>query len=155
MFLVRRGVAHDDARQAVIALKPHDPVAEHRGIEQHGAGTVRDEVLPMCAARIRQRREHDLEVFAVVGVGLDDELRLAAERRMMLDAIADARLARLDDQRFRERFGEIEQPRLGGFAVAANDDAVHLGLQLADTDEKTLVGFFIDKLSALCLVPIA
>ncbi len=70
---------HDDARQAVGALQPDQPVGEHEISEDEDARSVRDEIAPLRASGIRKRSHHDLEVFGVVGIGKQDQHGLAEE----------------------------------------------------------------------------
>ena len=60
----------------------------------------------------------DLEVDGAVGVGEDEQLVAAVG-----DRILHAFLARRDQPRRRVGIGEIDQPLLGGFVVAAGDHA--------------------------------
>src|SRR5579885_185390 len=64
---------------------------------------------------------------------------------MMLDAVADADLPRLDQNGFCQRLREIDEARLGRFAVAAGDHAVNAGLQFVDADKKSLVALLINE----------
>ena len=54
MLFARAHVAHDDARQAVLALEPDEPVLSAIDAEDQPAGPVRDEIAPVFARRDRR-----------------------------------------------------------------------------------------------------
>ena len=73
MLLAGRAVAHDNARQAVLALEADEEILEGEKRKDQPAGLVRDEFLPVRARRVGDRRRHDLEVLGAVGIGEDEE----------------------------------------------------------------------------------
>ena len=86
--------AHDDARQPVLALQPHQPVAQHREGQDVDTRSMRHELAPAMAGRGVERRHHDLEILGAVRIGANEQHRLAAEIGMVLDVVLHRRLAR-------------------------------------------------------------
>ena len=118
MLVAGREVADDDRGQRVGALQPHQVAGIEFDIEDIDARAMRDQVAPVGALRRGERRGDDLEVDGAVGIGEDEQLVAAVGERIL-----HAFLARRDQARRRFGIGEIDQPLLGGFVVAAGDDA--------------------------------
>ena len=112
VLLAAGEMPHDDARQTVGAFQPDQPVGEHHMGENEYSRAMRDEVAPMRAARVRQRRDNELEVLGAVGVGEQNQRRFAREGGMMLDFVAQRRLARGDQRRLRRRVPRGRSARL-------------------------------------------
>src|SRR5262249_32293710 len=105
-----REMAHDDARQAVLALQANEPVGEHDIRDQIDAGTMRDEIAPVRASGIAERRPHDLEILGAVGIGPQHQRLLSAQGWVMLYAVLDRSFAWRDEGRSRLGVGEIQKP---------------------------------------------
>ena len=118
VFFAGREVADDDGGQRVGALQPHHMAGIKFDIDDVDAGAMRDQVAPVGALRRGQRRGDDLEVDRAVGIGEDEQFVAAVG-----DRILHAVLARRDQPRRRLRIGEIDQPLLRSFVVAAGDHA--------------------------------
>ena len=88
----------------------------------------------------RERRGHDLEVDGVIGIGEDEQLVAAVG-----DRILHAFLARRDQPRRRFGIGQIDQPLLGGFVVAAGDHAKAPAGALMQMGEPAGIRFLIDQ----------
>src|SRR6185436_15228785 len=88
LFAVREP-ANNDAREPIVALEPHKPVAQYADIENNRAGTMRNKITPIHSLRCGKWRKRNFEILAVVRIGLNDERFFAVERGMMLDIIAD------------------------------------------------------------------
>ena len=88
----------DDPAHALAALVAHEVAGEGgHALELH-VGTVGDELLPVLAAEVVDRRGDELEVHRVVGVGEDHEAVLVGRRRVG-GVVLDALLAGLDHPR--------------------------------------------------------
>ena len=105
MFGAACDFAHDDARQAVFALEPHEMarVGAHR--DDHAPLDMGDEIAPVFVRRRRQGRGRELEILRAVAIRADVE-RLA----MMLDLVAMRGFARGDEPGRGARIGQIDQP---------------------------------------------
>ena len=96
MLVVIGKPADDDPWKTFRTLQANEPIAKNDNVEQQCAGPVCDKIAPVFAAGRLKRGEDDLEVFGVIRVGLNNQSRLAIQRRMMLDAVADALFAGLE-----------------------------------------------------------
>ena len=63
----------DDARQAVLALEPHEVALVGDHLQDQAAGLVGDDLAPARLLRRRHRRLADAEVLGALGVGGDDQ----------------------------------------------------------------------------------
>jgi len=136
---------HHDAREAVLALEPHQMPAKGGDGEDQPAGLVRHQLAPVGARGRGERRGDDLEVLRPVRIGLDEEALRSLEVRMVLDAVSQPDGARLDEARGRLDVLEVEEMDLAGLVVAAGDQAETAGLGAAERDEEALVRLFIDQ----------
>ncbi len=59
-------VPHHDARQAVFTLEPDQPVREQRDTEHVNSATMRDQIAPVLAPAVGERRDRDLEILGAV-----------------------------------------------------------------------------------------
>ena len=101
---------------------------------------MRDQVAPVGALGRGERRGDDLEVDGVVGIGENEQLVAAVG-----DRILHAVFARRDQARRRVGIGEIDQPLLGGFVVAAGDHAEAAAGAFMDMGEPAGILFLIDQ----------
>ena len=104
--------ADDDARQAVLALKPHEIVLEGHDLENETARTMGLDLAPMLATRIVGRGFNDAVVFGAIRIGEDDQ-----PVAVMLDGIVMLRLARTDEAWRRRWIFSIDQTYLGGLVI--------------------------------------
>ena len=88
--------AHDDARQAVLALEPNEKVLVGDDVEDQPPGLVRLDLPPMLAARRIDRRLDDSIILGAAGIGQDDQPSL-----VMIDRVIVLGLARRDEARRR------------------------------------------------------
>ncbi len=140
VFLAGLAVAHDDTRQALVALQPDEMTGECHMAEDQRAGPVRHDFRPVFAARRRHRRLHDLEVLGAVGIGQDVEDVAALGHR-----IFQPRLARGDDNgRRREVFGG-EQAVFARLVVVDIDIDEVVDQRAADGHEEAGILLLIDQ----------
>src|SRR6266446_3911625 len=109
-------------------------------IDDIDALAVRDQVAPIGALRRCKRRGDDLEVDGIVGVG-ENEQRAAA----IGERILHAGFAGRDQARWSVGIGEVDQPLLGGFMVAAGDYAKSAGRAFMDMGEPAGIALFINQ----------
>ena len=83
---------------------------------------------------------NDLEVDGAVGIGEDEQFIAAVGERIL-----HAFLARRDQPRRRIGIGEVDQPLLRGFMVAAGDHAEAAGRALMQMGEPAGILFLIDQ----------
>ena len=140
MFVRRFEIADHDGGQRVGALQPHQMAGIEFDIDDVDAVAVRDQVAPVGAFRRFQRRGDDLEVDGAVGIGENEQLVAAIG-----DRILHAFLARRDQTRLRRGIGEIDQPLLRGFVVAAGDHAETPAGAFVDMGEPAGVLLLIDQ----------
>ena len=140
MLFLGREVADHDRRQRVGALQPHQMAGIEIEIDDVDAGTIGDQVAPVLPLGRSERRGDDLEVDGVVGIGEDEELVAAIGERIL-----HALLARCDETRRRFGVGEIDQPLLGGFVVAAGDHAEAAAGALMQMGEPAGILLLIDQ----------
>ena len=133
-------VADDDRGQRVGALQPDHVAGIELDIEHVDALAIRNQVAPVGALGRGERRGDDLEVDGAVGVGEDEQLIAAVG-----DRILHAFLARGDEPRRRFGIGEIDQPLLGGFVVAAGDHAEAAAGALMQMGEPAGILLLIDQ----------
>ena len=98
MLLAIGEAAHDDARQPVLALEPHEKVLVGDDVENEPAGLMRLDLPPVLAAGIVGRRLDDAVVLGAAGIGQDDQAAV-----VMIDGIVVLGLARRDEARGRRR----------------------------------------------------
>ena len=133
-------VADDDGGQRVGALQPHHVAGIEFDIEHIDALAMRDQVAPVGALGRGERRGDDLEVDGAIGIGENEQLVAAVGERIL-----HAFLARRDQARRRVGIGQIDQPLLGGFVVAAGDHAEAAGGALMQMGEPAGILLFIDQ----------
>ena len=122
------------------ALQPHQVAGVELDIHDIDALAVRDQVTPIGALRRGQRRRDDLEVDRVIGIGEDEQLIAAVG-----DRILHADFPRRDKACRRVGIGEIDQPLLGGFVVAAGDHAETSARTFVEMREPAGILLFIDQ----------
>ena len=132
-------MADDDARQARLALQPHEEVLVDREVEDQPAGNVRDEVAPVAPAGRGDRRGDDLEVLRPVGIGEDEEAVVAVVEVVLL-----GRLAPRDQARLAVRPVGVEHAEFRGLVVVGRDRDEAPRLGLADADEEAGMAVLVD-----------
>ena len=129
-----------DARQRVLALVEDRPVLEEVEVLEHHVVAVRDELLPVLAAGIGDRRRDEPEVAALV-VGADVE-----EIAAVVDGVLVLGLARRDHLQLRRR-----RSRPGGSATSEvvwlldRDEHVVAAARAVDADAEALVLLLVDE----------
>ena len=77
-FMSRKAPNHD-ARQAILALEPDEPVFEDYERQDIDAWPVRNEIAPVCPIGRGERRPDNLEIFGAISIGADDQRRAAVK----------------------------------------------------------------------------
>ena len=132
--------AHDDAREAVLALEPQEKILESDHIEDEPAGPMRLDLAPMLAARGRNRRLDNAVILGASGIGEDDEASL-----VVFDAVIVLGLAGRDEAGRGARIGRIDEADLGGFVVVDAEQKVAAVLRRADAEEVAGVGLVVHE----------
>ncbi len=135
-----REVAHDDARARVLDLEPDEVAGDEVLVADHDAGTVRDHVDPVLAARGRDGAARDLEVLRSLGIGEQEE-------------VGAPMLHRVDQQRHPLlNHGEdgmggmpVEEMDFRRLVVARGHGEVGAGLGLVDVDEEARIALLVDQ----------
>src|SRR6266403_1525093 len=120
--------------------QPHQMVGVKFDIDDIDALAVRDQVAPLGALRRCKRRGDDLEVDDTIGVGENEQLAAAIGNRIL-----HADFAGRDQARWRVGIGEVDQPLLGGFMVAAGNHAKSAGRAFMDMGEPAGIALFINQ----------
>ena len=136
VLFAARDVAHHDARQAVLALEPDQPIRESvtSSTIARRAGAGRDR------ASSRGRRGQAACSTILKSSAPSALVRMISTRRpsrMMLDVVLHRRLARRDQPRLRVRIGEIDQPAFRRLVIVHRNDREAAGLRAAERDEET------------------
>ena len=131
---------HDDARQSVLALEPHEKVLIGDDVENEPSGLVRLDLPPMLAAGCADRRLDDAIILGAVGIGQDDQPSL-----MMIDRVIVLGLARRNEARGRQGIGGIDQADLGRLMIVHAEQKEAAILGRAETEEIARVGLLVDK----------
>jgi hypothetical protein len=125
--------------------RPDQPVGEHRERQDVDAGPVRNEIAPMRPAGARERRDRDLEILGAVGVGVDEQHRLAAIGGMMIDIVEQRSLARRHQHGQRVGGAQIDQAGFRCLVVVGRDLGEMSRLQFRDRDEVAWIGRLVDE----------
>ncbi len=140
MLLAVGEAAHDDARQPVLALEPHEKVLVGDDIENEPPGPVRLDLAPMLAAGCRDRRFDDAVVLGASGIGEDDEAAV-----VMVDGVVVLGFARRDETGRGARIGGVDQADLGGLMVVHAEQQEAAVLGRAEAEEVARVGLLVDE----------
>src|SRR5260370_15975152 len=111
VLLSARKAPNHDARQAILALQPYEPVFEDYERQDIDAWPVRNEIAPVSPTGLGERRPHNFEIFRPIGIGADDQRRTALEGGMVFYFVLDAGLARGNERRLLIAGGKIDDPR--------------------------------------------
>ena len=140
MLFTARHVAHDDARQCILALHADEPVLQHDQPDEEATGPVRHEVGPVFRRRIADGRCDNLVVSAPPRLVL-----------MMKRSSQCSRSYSMPSTRGAINFGaslgfsaSIIQT-LGRIVVMDVDQNVFLGIGLSDAGEYAVILLLIDE----------
>ena len=140
MFLAGLHVAHDDARQRVLALHADEPVLQDEIADEEYAGAMRNDIGPIVRRRTIDGCRDDLVVLGAIDIGLDDELAVP-----VLEFVFDARNPGRD-KLWRIRWSlRIDDPDFRGIVIVNIDENVFFRIGLADAGEHAGVFFLIDQ----------
>src|SRR5262249_51810079 len=123
VLLATRKAPNHDARQAILALEPDEPVFENYERQDIDAWPVRNEIAPVCPTGRGERRPNNLEIFGAIGIGADDQRRAAVEGRMVFHFVLDAGLARGNKRRLGIGYGKIDEPPFRCFVIVGRNTA--------------------------------
>ncbi len=102
---------------------------------------MRNEIAPVFAAGIVDRRLHDLVILSAIAVGEDDETAF-----VMVGLVIVVGLARRDELQALLRCRLIEEANLARFVIARADEQIAPVMALSHPREKPGIGLLIDQL---------
>src|SRR5262249_15832597 len=122
-LLAGRKAPNHDARQAILALEPYEPVFEDYERQDIDAWPVRNEIAPVCPIGRGERRPDNLEIFGAISIGADDQRRAAVKGGMGFHFVLDAGLARGNKRRLGIGCGKSDEARLRWLVIVGRNIA--------------------------------
>ena len=137
MFGAGVDISYDNAWQAILALQPNEMVPEYADARYHAPRLIRQDIAPVFAGRCGNRGFDDLEVFAAIRIGANENPVF-----VRLDVIPDTCFARRHESRLRRGFRQIDQIGFRRVMVREMDDRVAARAAAPDTHEPARILLF-------------
>ena len=132
-------IAHDDLRQATLALVPDEVIGEEIDVEEHDVVAVRYHLRPVLLARRPDGRRHQAEV-ATRGVGANVEKAAA-----VIDVVLVSCLSRLHQRRRGKGVAGGQEPHLRRGVRHGGDEHEVAGARAPLVEVEPLVRLFVEK----------